>query len=101
MTEASNCTPTSPCACPCHLSLCCLLSSSYPCFQIPPSAGMPLRTPHKGNSDAYTCLLPSLLIGLIFYKMFKCYMYWLVLCVNFTQAGVITENGTSVGEVPP
>jgi hypothetical protein len=28
-------------------------------------------------------------------------MYWLVLCVNLTQAGVITENGCSVGVVPP
>jgi hypothetical protein len=27
--------------------------------------------------------------------------YWLVLCVNLTQAGVITEKGASVGEVPP
>ena len=28
-------------------------------------------------------------------------LYWLVLCVNLTQAGVITEKGASVGEVPP
>ena len=28
-------------------------------------------------------------------------LYWLVLCVNLTQAGVITEKGTSVEEVPP
>ena len=28
-------------------------------------------------------------------------VYWLVLCVNLTQAGVITEKGVSVGEVPP
>jgi hypothetical protein len=28
-------------------------------------------------------------------------MCWLVLCVNLTQAGVITEKGASVGEVPP
>jgi hypothetical protein len=28
-------------------------------------------------------------------------LYWLVLCVNLTQAGVITEKGVSVGEVPP
>jgi hypothetical protein len=28
-------------------------------------------------------------------------MYWLVLCVNLTQAGVITEKGASVGEMPP
>jgi hypothetical protein len=29
------------------------------------------------------------------------YLYWLVLCVNLTQAGVITEKRASVGEVPP
>jgi hypothetical protein len=28
-------------------------------------------------------------------------IYWLVLGVNLTQAGVITEKGASVGEVPP
>jgi hypothetical protein len=28
-------------------------------------------------------------------------MYWLVLCVNLTQVGVITEKGVSVEEMPP
>jgi hypothetical protein len=28
-------------------------------------------------------------------------LYWLVLCVNLTQAGVITEKGASIGEMPP
>jgi hypothetical protein len=28
-------------------------------------------------------------------------LHWLVLCVNLTQAGVITEKGTLVVEVPP
>ena len=28
-------------------------------------------------------------------------LYWLVLCVNLTQAGVIIGKGASVGEVPP
>jgi hypothetical protein len=28
-------------------------------------------------------------------------VYWLVLCVNLTQTGVITEKGASVGEMPP
>jgi hypothetical protein len=32
---------------------------------------------------------------------FKRCLYWLVLCVNLTQVGVITEKGASVGEVPP
>jgi hypothetical protein len=26
---------------------------------------------------------------------------WLVLCVNLTQAGVITEKGASFGKIPP
>jgi hypothetical protein len=29
------------------------------------------------------------------------WVYWLVLCVNLTQAGVITEKGASVEERPP
>jgi hypothetical protein len=29
------------------------------------------------------------------------HVYWLVLCVNLTQAGVITEKGASVEEMPP
>jgi hypothetical protein len=28
-------------------------------------------------------------------------LYWLILCVNLTQAGFITEKETSVGEMPP
>jgi len=28
-------------------------------------------------------------------------LYWLVLCVNLTQAGVITEKGASLEEMPP
>jgi len=27
-------------------------------------------------------------------------LYWLVLCVNLTQAGVITEKGASLEEMP-
>ena len=27
--------------------------------------------------------------------------YWLILCVNLTQAGVITEEGASLEEMPP
>jgi hypothetical protein len=30
-----------------------------------------------------------------------CQLYWLGLCVNLIQAGVITEKGASVGEEPP
>jgi hypothetical protein len=37
---------------------------------------------------------------LILFEFGDC-LYWLVLCVNLTQAGVITEKGASVGEVPP
>jgi hypothetical protein len=29
------------------------------------------------------------------------HLYWPVLCVNLTQAEVITEKGASVGEMPP
>jgi hypothetical protein len=29
------------------------------------------------------------------------WVYWLVLCVNLTQAEVIKEKGASVGEMPP
>jgi hypothetical protein len=29
------------------------------------------------------------------------YVYWLGLCVNLTQAGVITEKGASLEEMPP
>jgi hypothetical protein len=28
-------------------------------------------------------------------------VYWLLLCVNLIQAGVITEKGTSLEEMPP
>jgi len=28
-------------------------------------------------------------------------LYWLVVCVNSTQAGVITEEGASLEEMPP
>jgi hypothetical protein len=28
-------------------------------------------------------------------------VYWLVLCVNLSQAGLITENGASVGKMLP
>jgi hypothetical protein len=28
-------------------------------------------------------------------------LYWLALCVNLTQAGVITEKGASLEEMPP
>ena len=34
-------------------------------------------------------------------KLIRGQLYWLVSCVNLTQAGVITEKGVSVGEVPP
>jgi hypothetical protein len=31
----------------------------------------------------------------------RIYLYWLFLCVNLTQAGVITEKGALAGEMPP
>ena len=38
------------------------------------------------------------------YKMYfssSTVLYWLVLCVSLTQAGVITEKGASLEEMPP
>jgi len=43
----------------------------------------------QSSTLSYFCLVPE--HGL----------YWLVLCVNVTQAGVITEKGASVEEMPP
>ena len=37
----------------------------------------------------------------LFVKLTRGQLYWLVLCVNLTQGGAITEKGASVGEVPP
>jgi hypothetical protein len=34
-------------------------------------------------------------------KLTRGQLYWLVLRVNLTQDGVITEKEASVGEVPP
>jgi hypothetical protein len=34
-------------------------------------------------------------------KLIRGQLYCLVLCVNLTQAGVITEKGASLEEVPP
>jgi hypothetical protein len=34
-------------------------------------------------------------------KLTRSQLYWLVICVNLTQAGVITEKEASVEEMPP
>jgi hypothetical protein len=34
-------------------------------------------------------------------KLTRGLLYWLVMCVNLTQAGVITEKGASLEEMPP
>jgi hypothetical protein len=34
-------------------------------------------------------------------KLTRGQLYWLVLGVNLTQAGVTTEKGASVGKMPP
>jgi hypothetical protein len=39
--------------------------------------------------------------GVAYLEEVKGSLYWLVLCVNLTQAGVITEKGASVEEMPP
>jgi hypothetical protein len=45
--------------------------------------------------------LKERVLNLLCKKFFVTPMYWLVLCVNFTQAGVITEKGTSLEKMPP
>jgi hypothetical protein len=72
------------------------------CSLFSPSAfihimGLKLRSP--GLCHMHLSLL-SHLTGL-FVSVCKTAAYWLVLCVNLTQAGVITEKGASVGEMPP
>jgi hypothetical protein len=47
----------------------------------------------KANKDGNGCYFKVLIIG-------KGWVYWLVLCVNLTQAGVITEKGASLEEMP-
>jgi hypothetical protein len=44
-------------------------------------------------------LIGSIFFPLLFEKMTN-WVYWLVLCVNLTQAGVITEKGASGEEMP-
>jgi hypothetical protein len=47
-------------------------------------------------------ILFYLLIYSIYLSIYlSIHLYWLVLCVKLTQAGVITKKGTSVGEVSP
>jgi hypothetical protein len=44
-------------------------------------------------------------VSTVGYMHFEVYtlrgVYWLVLCVNLIQAGVITEKGASVEEITP
>ena len=50
----------------------------------------------------YSVYIPSQTPSALFQTAFESdLLYWRVLCVNLTQAGVITETGASVGEVPP
>jgi hypothetical protein len=44
-------------------------------------------------NDEFTCW--------VWVCVFVWAVYWLVLCVNLTQAGVITEKGASLEEMPP
>jgi hypothetical protein len=48
---------------------------------------------HLGN-PGYTITRPIRTLSLLY-----C-VYWLVLCENLTQAGVITEKGASLEEMP-
>jgi hypothetical protein len=55
--------------------------------------------PSSGVSeDSNSALIYIKLINL---KQKSMHLYWLVLSVNLTQAGVITEKGASVEEMPP
>jgi hypothetical protein len=47
-------------------------------------------------SNFCTCIMEHLFVSVP-----KGSLYWLILCVNLTQAGVITEKGTLVGEMTP
>jgi hypothetical protein len=49
----------------------------------------------RGYFNCFQCLL--LMMVLKYFNL----LYWLVLCVNLTQAGVITEKGASLEEMPP
>ena len=55
----------------------------------------------KLQVDARLIWSGSTLVDLSSYMLIQQKVYWLVLCVNLTQAGFFTEKGVSVGEVPP
>jgi hypothetical protein len=37
----------------------------------------------------------------LYAKLTRGQFHWLVLCVNLTQAGAITEKGVSLEKIPP
>ena len=62
---------------------------------------------NPGSSTSWTEVLPSIYRGDLatamgnkkFIKDLKIWvLYWVILCVNLTQAGVITEKGGSLEE---
>jgi hypothetical protein len=59
-----------------------------------------LSASEKVEADiaGFTTLLLRLLVVALQYVLFL--VYWLVLCVNLTQAGVITQKGASLEEMP-
>jgi hypothetical protein len=63
-----------------------------PCF------GDPSCKDHSINPLFILCIPVLQVEGM---TLTRSQVYWLVLCVNLTQAGVITEKGASVGEMPP
>jgi hypothetical protein len=54
---------------------------------------------HLGGRDRWISEFEASLVYKVSSRTAR--VYWLVLCVNLTQIGVITEEGASVGEVPP
>jgi hypothetical protein len=70
------------------------MRKELPSFKAPSSYSLP------ANSLAGLELSSSVHSLLLFFFLFLL-VYWLVWGVNETQAGVITEKGASVGEMPP
>jgi hypothetical protein len=58
-------------------------------------------SPSHGLKEAYSLLSPISCCLLCFDSLTGDWKYWLVLCVNVTQTGVITEKGASLEEMPP
>jgi hypothetical protein len=65
---------------------------------VTPSMG--ILFPHSKKEQSIYTLVFLLLEFHVFCKLYLGYLYWLVLC-QLDTAGVITEKGASVEEMPP